>query len=77
MPEQMVGKNERHHRLSDRNRTNADTWIVPPSRDDLGLVPGSVDGTAWRQYRGRRLDGKPADDGLAGGNSPQNTACMI
>ncbi len=51
VPQEMVGEHDRHHGLSDRNRANADAWIVSALGDDLGLVSLPVDRPARRQDR--------------------------
>src|SRR5882672_12080472 len=73
----MVGDHARHHGLADRHRTNADARIVASLGADLGLVAEAIDGAAWRQDRGGRLDGKTCNDRLTGRDPAQDAARIV
>lgn len=49
VPQEMVGKHDGHHRLSDRHGADADARVVPALGDDLGLVSLPVDRPARRE----------------------------
>ena len=51
MAEVVVGQHDRHHRLADRHRANADARIVAALGRDLGVEAGCVDRLPRRQDR--------------------------
>ena len=48
--QQMIGEHACHHRFGDRNRTYADTGIVPSLGYDVGCGAGLVDRPPGGQY---------------------------
>src|SRR5262249_27155803 len=72
VPQKMIGQHAGHHGFADRDRANADTRVVTPLGDDVGLAALAVDSLTRRQDRRGRLDRKTHHDRLPGGDAAQN-----
>ena len=57
MPQKMVGQHQRHHRLADRHRANADAGIVTALRHDLDVRDPR--GRSWRAASGSMRSASP------------------
>src|SRR5882724_4937510 len=77
MTEQVIGEDACNHRLAHRNCPDADAGVVPAMGRDLDLVAFDIDGAQRIEDRACRLDRKPGDDVLTGGDATQNAAGVV
>ena len=59
MKQRLVGQNQRHHRLHDRDTANPYTWIMPTLRAQIGRRTSAGNRLNRRQDRTGRLESHP------------------
>ena len=73
----VVGKHDGHHGFTHRHGTNADAGVVAAFGAQVRLGAEAGHGGALAEDRGGRLDGKAADQRLAGRDAAEDTAGMV
>src|ERR1043166_7062400 len=73
----VIGNDAGHHGLADRNRPDADAWVVAALGGHLGLVAVAVDGLARRENRRGRLHGKAHHQRLPRRDAAEDAARLV